>query len=95
MNVSIHDPKTIREIAGEPSFTSIELFKSEANGHKFAVGQTATLTGLVDFPEFNGKQVEITAIREDGPRGKAYYIKGEIDAFVNWVYEYRLTTEPA
>ena len=60
--------------------------------HKFAVGETRTLTGLIDFPEFNGERVKITGIREDGPRGKAYYVEGRIaDEACNWVYEYRLT----
>lgn len=76
--------------AENPSFKSEELFKAPCDGHKFTAGQECTLHGLTDFPEFNGTIVKITAIREDGPRGKAYYIKGPIDKFVNWVYEYRL-----
>lgn len=45
---------------------------------KPAPGEIRTLTGLRDFPEHNGEQVKITAIREDGTSGKAYYIEGRI-----------------
>ena len=90
INVSISDVKLLREISDNPDYVSEELFKGDNNGHKFKAGNIATLTGLEDFPEFNGTKVEITSIREDGERGKAYYIKGDIDKFINWVYEYRL-----
>lgn len=90
MNVTITNKEALRELADSPLLTSKELYPSNENGHKFSVGDECTLTGLQDFPEFNGRTVEITAIREDGPRGKAYYIKGDINKFMNWVYEYRL-----
>lgn len=88
--LSIDNPAEVRAISGNPNFTSVELFPGEYNGHKFKAGETRTLTGLVDFPEYNGQTVTITAIRADGPNGKAYYIDGAINAMVNWVYEYRL-----
>lgn len=90
MELSITDPRTIREIANDPRFASAELYPSEARGHKFKVGEMATLHGLVDFPQYNGQRVKITAIREDGAHGRAYYIEGEINAMLNWTYEYRL-----
>lgn len=55
-----------------------------------APGETRTLTGLVDFPEYNGQKVKITAIRMDGPKGKAYYVEGKINDVVNWIYKCRL-----
>ncbi len=88
--LTISSPQVIRAIAKDPAFVNSEWFKAEANGHKFKSGDTAILTGLADFPEFNGTTVKITAIREDGPRGRAYYIAGKIDEMLNWVYEYRL-----
>ena len=94
VNVSITDTESIREIAGDPRFTSVELFKSEPAGHKFTPGDTAKLIGLVEFPEYNGDLVKITAIRQNGPHGKAYYIEGRINAMLNWTYEYRLALTP-
>lgn len=88
--VSTDNPLWIRLNADNPGYKSEELFKAPSSGHKFTADQECELMGLVDFPEFNGTAVTITAIREDGPKGKAYYIKGPIDKFVNWVYEYRL-----
>ena len=88
--ISTSDPAACRAIALNPDFMSSELYKAEADGHKYKPGETRTLTGLVDFPEHNGQQVKITAIRENGSHGKAYYIEGEINEVVNWVYEYRL-----
>lgn len=87
---STDNPDTLRAIAKDPSFTSAELYKAQSKGHKFAPGEIRTLTGLEHFKEFNGQQVKITAIREDGPYGKAYYVEGKINEVVNWVYEYRL-----
>lgn len=95
MKTSIQDPETIRQIADDPRFISAELFKAPPSDHKFSVGETAMLTGLESYPEYNGQQVEITAIREDGPHGKAYYIKGAINALINWTYEYRLEHQRA
>jgi hypothetical protein len=63
---------------------------ASSNGHFFKPGETRTLIGLESFPEFNGQTVEITNIREDGEHGRAYYVKGAINKYVNWVYEYRL-----
>lgn len=88
---SIDDPEFLRAIKDDPSFVSAELFPSAPNGHKFSVGQTCTLVGLESFPEYNGEEVKITAIRDDGPHGKAYYISGRINEVMNWTYEYRLT----
>lgn len=87
---SSSDPLALRLSSALDCVQSAELYTAPADGHKFAVGETRILTGLQDFPEFNGQPVEITAIRQDGPKGKAYYVKGEINKFVNWVYEYRL-----
>ena len=70
-----------------------ELFKGPNNNHKYKIGQKLRLVGLVDYPEFNGEQVEITSIREDGRYRKAYYFKAdnpEIALQLNWTYEYRL-----
>lgn len=77
---------------GNPAFVSEEMFKADANGHKFKVGQTCVLHGLQSFPEYNGETVTISAIREDAEKGRCYYIKGRIEEVVNWVYEYRLKT---
>lgn len=90
INVSIQDPDAVRAIKDDPSFESAELLPGVPNGHKYSPGQTCLLGGLEDYPEYNGERVEITAIREDGPRGRAYYIRGRINEIVNWVYEYRL-----
>lgn len=76
-----------RAIHGNLIWQSAELYPGQDTGHKFKPGEIRTLTGLRDFPEHNGKQVKITAIREDGTNGKAYYIEGNIP--LNWVYEYR------
>ena len=75
------------------TFTSRELFQDKPHGHKFKVGEKVTLHGLVDYPQFNGELVAITAFREDGPHGLAYYFKTdneELSAQLNWTYEYRL-----
>ena len=66
------------------------ISKIEASGHKYRPGEIRTLIGLEDFSEYNGEEVEITAIRKDGEYGKAYYVKGRINEVLNWVYEYRL-----
>lgn len=96
IQVSIDDPGVLRHLKDDPQFESAELFRASPRDHKFAVGQVCVLVGLQDFPEFNGEEVKITAIRDDGSRGKAYYIRGRINDFVNWVYEYRLSpVEPA
>lgn len=83
-------PEVIREMAGDPQFVSNEPYATEPNGHLFSVGEEAELHGLTNFPEFNGTRVTITNIREDGPYGKAYYIKGGLAKYINWTYEYRL-----
>ena len=88
--VSETSPSICRAIGSDPNFHSAELFTAPANGHRFEVGQVLTLVGLVDFREYNGTQVEVSAIREDGSHGRCYYVKGEINAVVNWIYEYRL-----
>jgi hypothetical protein len=88
IDVSISDADWLRENAH--TINSEELFKTDKNNHKLDVGETRTLVGLVDFPEYNGEQVEITAFRSDGEYGRTYYIKGNINRYLNWVYEYRL-----
>ncbi len=90
MHVSIDDPDCIRAIKGDPAFESVELFRAAPSGHKFAAGEQCILVGLESFPEYNGEEVKITAIREDGSHGKAYYISGRINEVMNWIYEYRL-----
>ena len=70
-----------------------ELYKGKQNGHKFNVGQKLKLVGLQNYPEFNGEIVEITAFRQNGQYGKAYYFKANnswVETQLNWVYEYRL-----
>jgi len=67
-----------------------ELFVTKKDKHKFKVGKECKLVGLEDFPEFNGEVVTISNYREDGSQGTAYYIKGRINEYLNWVYEYRL-----
>ena len=74
-------------------FTNAELYKGKMDNHKFIVGQRLRLIGLEDYPEFNGEEIEITSIREDGFYGKAYYFKSDNPAIatqLNWTYEYRL-----
>jgi len=81
------------EQATDRFFVAEELFKGPNNNHKYKIGQKLRLVGLVDYPEFNGEQVEITSFREDGSYGKAYYFKAdnfEIALQLNWTYEYRL-----
>lgn len=89
--ISTDSATMCRELSGNPNLISSQLYKAESNGHKFKVGDKCTLTGLQDFLEFNGQPVEVESIREDGTHGRCYYIKGEINKFINWVYEYRLT----
>lgn len=91
MNVSIDDPNFLRAIKDNPRFESAELFCAPPSGHKFAAEQVCTLVGLESFPEYNGEEVKITAIREDGAHGKAYYISGRINEVMNWIYEHRLS----
>lgn len=55
IDVAIGDPKLLRAMSGDPHFHSMELFQADESGHKFKPGETRTLTGLVDFPEFNGR----------------------------------------
>jgi hypothetical protein len=88
--MTITNPNDLRAAANDPRIESAELYPAESNGHKYAVGEIRTLTDLTDFPEYNGEQVKITAIRKDGFYGKAYYIEGRINEILNWVYEYRL-----
>lgn len=90
MKTSLQDPKIIRAISGGKNFQSEELYKSKASGHKFKEGDKATLIGLEDFPEYNGEEVTISSIRENGSHGRSYYITGRINTMLNWVYEYRL-----
>jgi hypothetical protein len=90
--VSATDPNTCRALAANPNFVAGHLYASEQTAaHKFSPGQKCRLVGLVSFPQHNGEEVEIEAVREDGGRGRAYYVKGRIaEVALNWVYEYRL-----
>lgn len=88
--ISTDVQEVCRAISKLPGFHSVELYKAESDGHKYKPGETRTLTGLVDFQEYNGQEVKITAVRMDGAKGKAYYVEGKINDVVNWVYEYRL-----
>lgn len=88
IDISVSDSQWIREYGH--LINSEELFTSDKDGHSYNVGDIKTLTGLVDFPEFNGEQVEITAFRLADEYGKTYYIKGRINQYLNWIYEYRL-----
>lgn len=88
--ITLTDPSLCRALANDPKFVAEELFIAPSNGHKFKPGETRELIGLEDFAEFNGQKVLITSIRENGAAGKAYYIKGAINKYLNWVYEYRL-----
>jgi hypothetical protein len=96
---TITDPRLVRSIAKDQSFRSEQLYVSKPNGHLFKIGDKLVLTGLTDYPEFNGDAVTIVNIREDGPHGRSYYVSGAINSMLNWVYEYRLKliddTEPA
>lgn len=88
--ISTDNANICRALSKEPSFVSEELFVTESNGHKFQPGNECELVGLQNFPEYNGSKCTITAIRENGECGKAYYVKGEINKYMNWIYEYRL-----
>lgn len=66
--VVLTDPQEVRASANDPNFTSAELFKAEANGHKFAPGETRWLTGLVDYAEYNGQPVKITGRDKQGAK---------------------------
>lgn len=90
-NITITNSNLCRKISDDKRFISAELYHKESSGHKYNIGDKCKLHGLIDFPEFNNSIVEITGIRCDGVYGKAYYIKGEINKYLNWVYEYRLT----
>ncbi len=83
----------VAELEKMGSVVSAEPFVGKADGHKFKPGQAVQLTGLEDYPEFNGETVTITSIREDGHWGKAYYFRSnnpDLDRVLNWTYEYRL-----
>lgn len=95
IEVSETDAETLKAIKNDPRYKSAELYPALADGHQFKVGDSCVLVGLEDFPEYNGETVEITAIREDGSRGRAYYIEGRINEVLNWVYEYRLSRTEA
>lgn len=90
IEITSSDPQFLRAISKDSRFVSMNLYPQAPNGHKFAVGQRLRLVGLESFPEFNGQEVEVIDIRRDGPNGKAYYVKGAINEFINWIYEYRL-----
>lgn len=58
--------------------------------HLFKPGDVCELHSLTTYPDFNGQQVTITSVREDGPNGRAYYFTGKLNQHLNWVYETRL-----
>jgi hypothetical protein len=92
---TISNPAALRAIAADPRFVSVENRPAERRqDHKFQTGDRALLVGLESFPEYNGEEVTITNVREDGERGRAYYINGRINQHLNWVYEYRLRRVP-
>jgi hypothetical protein len=66
-------------------------FQIERGEHKYSIGDIKILTGLKQFPFYNGTTVEIIGYREDGEYGLAYYVKGAINREMDWVYENRLT----
>lgn len=85
------DPQLLRSPDFRANVVSIQEFKAKrTRRHKFRAGQRCRLVGLVDFPEFNGQIVTVGAIRDDEPKGRTYYITGEINTYMNWVFEYRL-----
>jgi hypothetical protein len=90
MQATITNAMDIRKLANDPRLVSTEHRKAEASDHKFKAGDVCILTGLEEFSEYNDDRVTVTAVREDGPHGKAYYVKGRINEMLNWVYEYRL-----
>ena len=92
IKISITNPDLMRATADDPDFRSAMLFTAPPSGHKYKMGDRLSLTGLEDYPEFNGAPVVIAAIRQDGPYGKAYYIDGPANNLFNWVYEYRLAS---
>lgn len=92
--VSTSNAEQCRALGRDPNFIPGMLYPGDPNGHKFKPGDTCTLVGLVDYPEFNGQTVKIEGIREDGAFGRAYYVEGAINSCVNWVYEYRLEPTP-
>ena len=72
-------------------FIPLQLYKCEATAsHRFKVGDICCLVGLQIYPQFNGTPVKITNVRDDGELGRAYYVEGEINEQLNWVYEFRL-----
>ena len=85
---SVSDAQWLRENPND--ILQDELFKADKDGHMFNVGDVCELVGLEDFPEFNGDTVTITSIRCNDEHGRTYYVKGTINKYLNWVYEYRL-----
>ncbi len=84
------------ETITKASFINKELFKGTRSNHKFTIGQRCELIELENYPEFNGEEVKITAIRKDGQYGKAYYFKPDnliVATQLNWTYEYRLKSK--
>lgn len=86
--VSVTDTEFLRENCDK--LPMVNCFETERAGHKFSVGDVRILTGLVDFPEFNGEEVEIVGYRMREDAGNTYYVKGRINEYLNWVYEHRL-----
>lgn len=68
----------------------IEPYHTEQNGHIFEIGDIAVIVGMEHYTEYNGTAVRITGYREDGEYGRCYYVKGDINDYLNWIYEYRL-----
>jgi len=88
----IHTTQTTREEieASQDCFIALEQpYEIDKDGHKYDVGDKLEVHGMEEFTEFNGKIVEVTAIREDWEWGKCYYVTG-LEPTLNWVYEKRL-----
>lgn len=94
MKIIIEDTNLLRCDDFQAAIIPEEHYVGQASGHLFNPGDKVILTGLEQFPEYNGQEVTITNIRKDGSFGRAYYVKGSINRYVNWVYEYRLQKGP-
>lgn len=91
LRIATEDADLIRRLASDPSITSAQLHPTEATeAHKYKVGDTCILDRLTTFPEYNGEEVVIENVREDGDHGRCYYIRGRINEVLNWVYEDRM-----
>lgn len=69
---------------------NIISFKIRPNSHKYKSGDKVILVDMEEYPEYNGTEVTIVSPRADDVYGKCYYIEGEIDGKLDWIYEFRL-----